>query len=182
MTTLSEGRMSAIHLLRAGHTASEVAKQLGRSERWVRKWRQRYRAAGWAGLAERSRAPRRVQRRLSDGVRQKIILARSELEAEAAMGTGLRYVGAQAVRTRLKEQGCDPLPSISSIERMLHAVGLTKPRQPVVEPEVIYPHLQPTAPHQLCQVDIVPHYLTGGTRLPCFNAIDVVSRYATGTA
>jgi transposase InsO family protein len=34
----------------------------------------------------------------------------------------------------------------------------------------------------LCQIDIVPHYLTGGARAPCFNAIDVVSRCATGTA
>ena len=182
MTTLSEGRTSAVHLVRAGHTASEVAKQLGHSDRWVRKWWQRYRTAGWAGLAERSRAPRRVRRRLSAAVREKIIMARSELEAEAAAGTGLRYVGAPAVRTRLKKQGCEPLPSIASIERMLHAAGLTKPRCQVVEMEVVYPHLQPTAPHQLCQVDIVPHYLTGGTRLPCFNAIDVVSRCATGTA
>ncbi|MBM4460715.1 MAG: transposase family protein [Chloroflexi bacterium] len=47
---------------------------------------------------------------------------------------------------------------------------------------MVYPHLQPTAPQQLCQVDIVPHYLTGGTRVPCFNAIDVVSRCATGLA
>jgi hypothetical protein len=32
------------------------------------------------------------------------------------------------------------------------------------------------------QVDIVPHYLKGGKRAPCFNAIDVVSRYPTGKA
>ena len=32
------------------------------------------------------------------------------------------------------------------------------------------------------QVDIVPHYLTGGAQSPCFNAIDVVSRYPTGQA
>jgi transposase InsO family protein len=182
MTTLSEGRLSAIHLRRAGYPSGEVAKQLGRSDRWVRKWWQRYRVAGWPGLSERSRAPRRVPRRLSEDVRHKVILARSELEAEAAMGTGLRYVGARAVRTRLKEQGCVRLPSVSSIERMLQAAGLTKPQSHSVESEVIYPHLQPTAPHQLCQVDIVPHYLTGGTRLPCFNAIDVVSRCATGMA
>jgi len=47
---------------------------------------------------------------------------------------------------------------------------------------VKYPHLHPSHPHQLIQVDIVPHFLTGGSRLPCFNAIDVVSRYPTGQA
>jgi hypothetical protein len=49
-----------------------------------------------------------------------------------------------------------------------------------VEKEVIYPHLHPTAVHQLTQVDIVPHYLTGGQGIACFNSIDVVSRYPAG--
>jgi transposase InsO family protein len=182
MASLADERMSAIHLLRAGQTISVVAQQLGRSERWVRKWWQRYQTAAWAGLAEQSRAPHRVPRQLSAEVRQQIILARSALEAQAATGTGLKYIGAPAVRTRLKAQGCQPLPSIASIERALQAAGMTRPRQPAVPAEVVYPHLQPTAPQQLCQVDIVPHYLTGGTRVPCFNAIDVVSRYATGMA
>jgi hypothetical protein len=31
-------------------------------------------------------------------------------------------------------------------------------------------------------VDIVPHYLQGGERISCFNAIDVVSRYPAGLA
>jgi hypothetical protein len=31
-------------------------------------------------------------------------------------------------------------------------------------------------------VDIVPHFLTGGERVSCFNAIDVASRYPTGQA
>jgi hypothetical protein len=50
------------------------------------------------------------------------------------------------------------------------------------QPPIQYPHLKPTKPHQLCQVDIVPHYLPGGERVACFNAIDVVSRYPTGQA
>jgi transposase InsO family protein/transposase-like protein len=182
MTSLADERMSAIHLLRAGQTVSAVAQQLGRCERWVRKWWQRYQTAAWAGLAEQSRAPHRVPRQLSAEVRQQIILARSALEAQAATGAGLKYIGAPAVRTRLKAQDCQPLPSIASIERALQAAGMTRPRRPAVHAEVVYPHLQPTAPQQLCQVDIVPHYLTGGTRVPCFNAIDAVSRCATGMA
>jgi transposase InsO family protein len=182
MTNLADERASAIHLLRAGQSVKEVALQLGRSERWVRKCRQRYQQGGWAGLAERSRAPHRTSNCLPDDVRQRIILARSALEAQAANGIGLKYIGAPAVRTKLKEQGCQSLPSIASIERVLHAAGMTRPRQAATEVEVVYPHMQATEPHQLCQVDIVPHYLSGGTRVPCFNAIDVVSRCATGTA
>jgi hypothetical protein len=48
--------------------------------------------------------------------------------------------------------------------------------------EVKYPRLQPCRLHQLTQVDIVPHYLSGGEAVACFNALDVVSRYPTGHA
>jgi hypothetical protein len=57
---------------------------------------------------------------------------------------------------------------------------MTKPKEKHIEPQVEYPHLKPTQAHQLCQVDIVPHFLSGGKRVSCFNAIDVVSRYPTG--
>jgi transposase InsO family protein len=182
MTNLADERAGAIHLLRAGRAVHEAAIQLNHSERWVRKWWQRYRVAGWAGLAEQSRVPHRVPRRLSDEVRWQIILARSELEAQAAAGTGLKYIGARAVRTRLKAQSCQPLPGIASIERVLQAAGMTRPQHAAAGAEVVYPNLQPTEPQQLCQIDIVPHHLAGGMRVSCFNAIDVVSRFATGTA
>jgi len=55
-------------------------------------------------------------------------------------------------------------------------------RPQAAQPVVAYPHLKPSAPLQLIQVDIVPHFLTGGMRVPCFNAIDVVSRYPSGNA
>lgn len=182
MTTLAEERMSAIHLLRAGMAVNEVAKSLGHSEQWVRKWKRRFGKGGWPGLQEQSRAPKRTPRRLSAEIEQRIILGRSELEAEAATAGGLKFVGAMAVRSRLKRQECQPLPSRTSIERVLRRAGMTKPRAPELGSEVSYPHLAPTTAHQLCQVDIVPHHLTGGTRIACFNAIDVVSRYATGMA
>jgi hypothetical protein len=59
---------------------------------------------------------------------------------------------------------------------------MTQRRCKPTPPKIAYPHLKPTQPHELCQVDIVPHFLTGGERVACFNAIDVVSRYPTGQA
>ena len=63
MATLLEERHTAIHLLRAGHGAGDVAQQLNRTPRWVRKWRKRFEEEGWQGLQDRSRAPRRHGRR-----------------------------------------------------------------------------------------------------------------------
>lgn len=182
MTSIGDERMSAIHLLRAGQTVSEVAKQLDRSEQWVRKWWRRYQSNGWAGVVEHSRAPQRVPRRLSAEVRREIIVTRSDLEAQAASGEGLKFIGARAVRTRLKVPNSDSRPSIGSIARVLRAAAMTKPRCTAEKPEVVYPHVRPTKAQQLIQIDIVPHYLAGGTRVPCFNGIDVVSRCATGMA
>jgi len=168
MATIQEERLTAIHLIRAGHSPKEVANQLGRTTQWVGKWWHRYEVESWQGLGDRSRAPKKHGKRIATEVRDMIIQTRSELEAEAALGQGLKYIGGRAVRTRLKDKRVKPLPSLSTIWSVQ------------VEPEIDYPHLHPTQPYQLYQVDIVPHYLRGGERVACFNGLDVVSRYPTG--
>lgn len=89
-------------------------------------------------------------------------------------------IGELAVRTKLKAKKVKPLPSVPTIERVMREAGLTKPKEKSRKEEIIYPHLKPNEPHQLGQVDIVPHFLTGGQRVACFNGLDVVSRYGTG--
>lgn len=180
MSTLAEERRTAIHLLRSGRSVNNVAQQLNRTPRWVRKWYKKFKEEGWNGLEGESRAPHEHGTRLPDSVRQAIAQTRSELEAEAAQGNRLKYVGSSAIRTRLKEKQTRPLPSLSTIERVLREKQMTRTYQSQASSEPEYPHLTPTEPQQLIQVDIVPHFLTGGDRVPCFNAIDVVSRYPTG--
>jgi hypothetical protein len=102
------------------------------------------------------------------------------LEAEAQDKDKLGYIGANAISGQLQTSGCQFVPSISTIERVLHRAGVTRPWIPKSDTEIRYPHLSPTAAHQLTQVDIVPHYLTGGESIACFNSIDVVSRHPAG--
>lgn len=175
-----EDRKALIHLLNSGKTPREAAQVLGRSRGWAYKWKDRFDQAGWAGLQSRSRAPQHVPGRTSAKIRQEIVRIRSELEAEADDKDNLGYIGAAAVYGRLLLQGIESPPAVSTIERILRQAGKTKPRAPREEKEVVYPHLKPNAVHQLTQVDIVPHYLTGGESIACFNSIDVVSRYPAG--
>jgi transposase len=182
MTKEIEKRQAAIHLIRAGYSVHQVAQELQRHPNWVKKWYKRYQAEGWSGLNERSRAPKKHGQKIKDKVERAICQARSELEAEAQQPAGLKYIGPIAVRTRLKAKKVKPLPSTATIERVLRENKMTRPYQKPSSPKIAYPHLKPTAPLQLCQVDIVPHYLTGGEGVACFNAIDVVSRYPTGQA
>ena len=181
MKTESEAeRRTAIHLLRSGKMPKEVAKDVGHSPAWVHKWRQRFQEAGWDGLQSRSCAPKHSPQQLPERVRQAIRRVRSELEAEARKPGKLSYVGSHAIRARLQRKRMQPLPSISSIERELRSAGMTRPWKPKQADEIQYPHLHPSRPHQLTQVDIFPKYLTGGQSVACFNAIDVVSRYPGG--
>ena len=174
-------RKTAIHLLRSGKSPAEVAKELERSLFWVYKWQKRFfEKQAWQALRDQSHTPKSQPKKLPPEVLQAIRQTRSELEAEAAEPGQLSYIAARAIYARLRKKGITPLPSISSIERELRAAQLTRPYQAKEDPEVIYPHLHPTQPLQLVQVDIVPHYLPGGPCVACFNAIDVVSRYPTG--
>lgn len=181
-TCLFTERKTAIFQMKQGKTAKEIAKILNRSVAWVYKWQKRYETDGWAGLEDQSRAPQKHGRRLSPSVQQAIRDARLTLEIEAALGTGLKYIGGMAVKTKLKQDHLFPLPSVPSIERVLRDSGLTQKNSSLPKPDVTYPRLRPKQPHQLCQVDIVPHFLQGGQHVSCFNAIDVVSRYPTGQA
>lgn len=180
-TKVDDGqRQTLIHLVRSGKSISQATRELGRAVSWGYKWQARYEQEGWAGVKERSRAPDHISRKTAEPMRQEILRVRSELEAEAQQDDKLGYIGGRAVRARLSSKAGQPVPSVSTIERILRQAGLTKPRQPQEVKAVAYPHLHPTAAHELTQIDIVPHYLTGGESIACFNSIDVVSRYPAG--
>jgi transposase InsO family protein len=177
-TVLQAEREASIHLRRAGLSTAEIAAQLNRSERWVQKWWCRFQEGGWAALAGKSRVPHCHGTKLPEAIKQAVCQARSELEAEAAAKKRLKYKGSTAIRTRLKRKKVHPLPSKSSIERILREAEMTEPRQKT-DP-IIYPRLRPQQAHKLYQVDHAPHYLAGGEQVYNFNAIDTVSRYPTG--
>ncbi len=176
----AEQRRALIHMLRSGKTLHEVAVELGRPFSWCYKWKARYEQDGWSGLEERSKAPHQVPRKTPEAMRREILRIRSELEAEAQGKEELGYIGGHAIYGRLRAGGGTSLPSVCTIERILHQAGVTRPHLPKVEKEMIYPQFQASAVHQLTQIDIVPHYLSGGECIACFNGIDVVSRYPAG--
>ncbi len=176
---MTEDRRTLVHLVRSGKSIAQAAKQLGRSRAWGYKWHGRYQARqDWQALEDCSRRPRHSPRRLAEEIRKRIRQVRSELGAEAQDKDGLGYIGAAAIRGRLQEQSVEPLPSLSSIERVLRQAGTRVRKQ--AEEEVVYPPLQPDKAHPLIQADILPRFLTGGAETACFNAMDVVSKYAGG--
>lgn len=177
---VKSARQSLIHLLRSGHSPEEAAPELGYSLSWVYKWKRRFEEEGWDGLESRSRAPRHRPTRISEKTRQRILKIRAELEKEAQKPNALSYIGAPAIRGRMLARRLKIIPSVSTIEEVLRKAGATKPRPAPAQPTTVYPRLHVEQPHQLTQMDNVPHFLRGGALVNCFNAIDVVSRYPDG--
>jgi transposase InsO family protein len=176
---VESARHSLIHLLRSGRTPEEAATELGCCLSWVYKWRGRFDEAGWDGLKSQSRVPHHQPSRTSEKTKRKILEFRAELEEEAKKPNALSYIGAGAIRGRMLERCLKIIPSISTIEKVMREAGATKLRQTQTQPTA-YPRIHVERPHQLTQMDNVPHYLSGGTLVNCFNAIDVVSRYPEG--
>lgn len=177
---MESARHSLIHLIRSGRSPEEAATELGYGVSWAYKWWRRFNAGGWERLKSHSRAPRHHPNRVSEKAVRKILEIRRELEKEVQQPNKLVYIGSYAIRGRMIEACLKEIPSPSTIEKVLRQAGMTKPRQVQAEQMTVYPHLQIAHPHQLTQVDIVPHYLSGGILVHCFNAIDVVSRYPEG--
>jgi transposase len=177
---VESARHSLIHLLRKGHSPEEAAIELSYSLSWAYKWWGRFNQAGWEGLKSQPRAPHHHPNRIPEKTKQKILEIRAELEKEAQKPEALSYIGASAICGRMLERGLKIIPSISTIEKVLREAGASKPRRTQTEQTPVYPRLHVEQPHQLTQMDIVPHYLSGGMLVHCFNAIDVVSRYPEG--
>lgn len=173
-------RHSLIHLVRSGKSPEEAAEELDYSLSWAYKWWGRFNEAGWEGLKSQSRAPHHHPNRIPPKMEQRIVKIRCALEKEARQPDKLSYIGAYAIRGRMMESKMKELPSPSTIEKTLRRAGMTRPQRLEAQKKVAYPHLQINHPHQLTQMDIVPHYLSGGALAHCFNAMDVVSRYPDG--
>jgi len=118
-----ELRVHAVELAGKGHKTGAIARELGRSSWWVRKWLRRYDTVGDAGLVDGSRRPKRSPTRIGDVVRDEVLTVRSTLEKHRHAN-----VGAKAIRGRMLRDGIvAEVPSVASIKRVLKDAGVIRP-------------------------------------------------------
>jgi putative transposase len=174
-----ELRKEAVRRRQAGESAEEVAVALGRTSRWVRKWSARAETEtdnqDWA--AGRSRAPLTSPTRTAAGLRQAIVDARARLVANPR-----GQYGPLAVAWELRRMGVDPIPPRWTIERVINAEGLARPRRRqagYVPKGVAYPTRINPEPGTTHQIDMVgPRHLDGAVEFHALNLIDVGSHAA----
>ena len=122
MGSEEEKRREAVLRVLAGEPPSKVAADLGRSDRWVRKWVARYDPADEARAADLSRAPRTQAAKTPEDIERVVLEIRDRL-----MSDPWAQVGAVTIAWEMDKLGFAP-PTARTIERILTRAGVPKRR------------------------------------------------------
>jgi len=177
-------RRRAIGLYLGGLGFDAILDRVGRARSWLSKWLGRYRRSGWAGLHSRSRAPRRQARRTPERVVTRVLGLREELEHTRTRRSRFAGIGAEVIQLELGRRRLQPLPSISTIERILRRHGYPKRPAPRRkgggEP---YPAPRARLPGDLHQTDLVgPRHLRGPKGVTRFYSVHTLAVVGRGVA
>jgi transposase InsO family protein len=165
--SVMEQRYHAVMEVLSGAPVTEVAARCGVSRQAVHNWIGKYNEVGLAGLADHSHRPHFQPRQLDSGVEAKICQFR---------GAHSRW-GPRRLAYELARAGVTPVPSLSTIYRVLVRHGLVAARKRKRRRQD-YKRWQREAPMQLWQLDITASvFLTDGTELKLISGIDDHSRF-----
>jgi transposase InsO family protein len=162
-----EQRYHAVMEVISGAPVTEVAARYGVSRQAVHNWIAKYKNDGLAGLADHSHRPHVQPRQIH-----------SDIEALIShLRTAHPRWGPRRLAYELAKAGIDPVPSRSTIYRVLVRHGLVPARKRKRRRQD-YKRWQREAPMQLWQVDITGSvFLTDGTELKLISGIDDHSRF-----
>jgi putative transposase len=165
---IAQERLRAVEQFCAGEEPRSICVSLGRSRSWLYKWVARHTPDDPAWCESQSRRPHATPFRTPAEVEDIVEIVRLSL-----YNKGL-FCGDQAIRWELEEMGVQPLPSLSTISRILCRRDLTHRRTGRYEPKgKAYPALPALLPNQTHQADLVgPCYLTGPIRFYSLNSVD----------
>lgn len=178
VSSVEEQRRLAVRRVLGGVPVAGVAAELGRSERWVRKWVDRYDPNDPDWFKSKSRAAHTVVNRTPVEVEKLVVKIRERLAADE-----WAQVGASAIAWELAKLGVSDAPSLRTIERILvrHDVARRSRRGRYTPKGTEYPIPPAGSPNAVQQADLVgPRYLQAGSRFYAFNMIDVTRRRIGG--
>jgi len=156
-------------VLLEGRSYREVARAHGVSKSWVGKVVARFREGGRGALVPRSRAPAHNPHRTPADVEERIVAFRSQL-----MKAGFD-AGAATIHFHLTEAGCEHVPSVSTIWRVLKRHGLVTP-EPHKRPRSSWVRFEAALPNERWQSDVTHWRLSDGTQVDILVFLDDHSR------
>jgi transposase InsO family protein len=156
-----------------GRSYREVARAHGVSKSWVGKLVGRFREGGYEAIAPRSRAPKRIPHRTSDGLEDEIVALRKEL---TELGVD---AGAATIHYHLSKRH-HAVPSVCTIWRVLRRRGFVVP-QPHKRPRSSWIRFEATLPNECWQSDVTHWHLADGSEVQIVNFLDDHSRLAVAS-
>jgi transposase InsO family protein len=166
---MSKYRVTVLKVVSAQLSVTAAAAQSGISRGHLHRLLRRYRDAGIDGLEPRSRRPRTSPGRTPDALRDRITALRVDLVAR-----GLD-AGPATIGWHLEREGL-PVPSTSTIRRILGAAGLVVP-EPHKRPRSSWIRFEAAAPNEVWQSDFTHWHLADGSEVEIISWLDDHSRY-----
>ena len=161
-------RALAVQRYLAGESPQSICASLGKTKPWLYKWVTRHAPDDPAWCDDQSRRPLSSPYRTPAEVEKIVEMVRMNL-----YNKGL-FCGNQAIQWEMNDMEVQPIPSLSTIGRILRRRELTHRRTGRYIPKgKKYPELPALLPNQTHQVDLVgPCYLTGPIRFYSLHAVD----------
>jgi len=166
---MSKHRVTVLKVVSAQLSVTAAAAQCGISRGHLHRLLRRYREGGLEALEPRSRRPHVSPHRTSCAVRDRIVELRTDLVAQ-----GLD-AGPATIGWHLEREGL-PVPSTSTIRRILGAAGLVVP-EPRKRPRSSWIRFEAAAPNELWQSDFTHWHLADGSEVEIISWLDDHSRY-----
>ena len=171
---MSKHRVAVLKVVSGQLSVTAAAEECRISRGHLHRLLRRYREDGVDGLEPRSRRPHTSPHGTPDAVRDRITALRIELVA------GGLDAGPATIAWHLGREGL-PVPSISTIRRILHAAGLVVP-EPHKRPRSSWIRFEAAAPNEVWQSDFTHWRLADGTEVEIISWLDDHSRYLLGCA
>jgi transposase InsO family protein len=161
-------RLKAVQRFYEGEEPDEICASLGCSRSWLYKWASRFTPDDPAWFEDQSRRPLSSPYRTPAEIEKIVELVRLDLYNNNL------FCGNQAIQWKLIDMEVQPVPSLSTIGRILRRRELTHRRTGRYTPKgKKYPELPAQAPNQTQQIDMVgPCYLAGPIKFYSLNAVD----------
>ncbi len=166
---MSKHRVAVLKVVSGRLSVTAAAAECGLGRQHLHRLLRRYREGGLEAVEPRSRRPRSNPGRTPETVRERIIALRTELTAQ-----GLD-AGPVTIAWHLEREDL-PVPSTSTVRRILHAAGLVVP-EPHKRPRSSWHRFEADAPNELWQSDMTHWRLADGTEVEICSWLDDHSRY-----
>lgn len=176
MDAEERARRDAVRRVLADEPVADVARALGRTERWVFKWLSRYDPTTEDWATARSRAPHMSPSRTKPKLEALVLRVRARLQANP-----WAQIGAAAIAWELEKLRLRQLPELRTIERILERAEVPRRERRVryAAKGTPYPATPAPGPNAIQEADLVgPRHLAGAIPFYVCNVVDVGRRAA----